>query len=153
MLGSSPTLEFGGERREGAYGHQHGSKPGTLAYGLTASPVGLAAGILEKFRAWSDCGGDPLRAFTADDLLTNISIHGFTQTVSSFQLYKEARRSPLRLSLGQRVLPPLGFAQCPPEMPHAARATWPADFSTSATEIMNTGGPSTAPARGKAWWN
>ena len=39
-----------------------GTKPQTLAYGLTDSPVGLAAWIVEKFRTWSDCGGDVERA-------------------------------------------------------------------------------------------
>lgn len=77
---------------------------------------------MEKFRVWSDCDGDPLRAFTADDLLTNIAIYWFTETISSsIRLYKEAGRSPLRLSPGQRVLPPLGFAQFPVEIPCAPR--------------------------------
>ena len=41
-----------------------GTKPQTLAYGLTDSPVGLAAWIVEKFRTWSDCGGDVERRFS-----------------------------------------------------------------------------------------
>ncbi len=126
---------------EGAYGHQHGTKPQTLAYGLTDSPVGLAAWILEKFRAWSDCGGDPLRAFTADDLLTNISIYWFTETISSsIRLYKEARRSPLRLSLGQRVLPPMGFAQFPVEIPCAPRDLVSRFFDVHQWTAMPRGG-------------
>ena len=34
------------------------TRPQTLAYGLNDSPAGLAAWIVEKFRAWSDCDGD-----------------------------------------------------------------------------------------------
>jgi len=45
-----------------------GTKPQTLAYGLTDSPVGLAAWIVEKFRSWSDCGGEVERRFTKDEL-------------------------------------------------------------------------------------
>ena len=43
---------------ENAYGNIQGTKPLTLAYGLNDSPAGLAAWIVEKFRAWSDCDGD-----------------------------------------------------------------------------------------------
>ena len=43
---------------EGAYAHQQSTYPQTLAVGLNDSPAGLAAWIVEKFRAWSDCDGD-----------------------------------------------------------------------------------------------
>jgi pimeloyl-ACP methyl ester carboxylesterase len=42
-----------------------------LAPGLNDSPAGLAAWIVEKFRAWSDCGGDVESRFTKDELLTH----------------------------------------------------------------------------------
>ena len=45
-------------REETGYQAIQGTKPQTLAYGLTDSPVGLAAWIVEKFRTWSDCDGD-----------------------------------------------------------------------------------------------
>src|SRR4029077_13306317 len=32
-----------------------GTRPQTLAFALTDSPLGHAAWIIEKFRAWSDC--------------------------------------------------------------------------------------------------
>ena len=43
---------------ETGYQQIQGTKPQTLGYGLTDSPAGLAAWILEKFRTWSDCDGD-----------------------------------------------------------------------------------------------
>ncbi len=55
---------------ETGYQWIQGTKPQTLSYGLTDSPVGLAAWIVEKFRSWSDCGGDVEQCFTKDDLLT-----------------------------------------------------------------------------------
>jgi hypothetical protein len=49
------------ERDEVAYGEIQATRPQTLAYGLNDSPAGLAAWIVEKYRAWSDCGGDVVR--------------------------------------------------------------------------------------------
>ncbi len=46
------------EKEEDAYGEIQGTYPQTAAYGLNDSPAGLAAWIIEKFRAWSDCGGN-----------------------------------------------------------------------------------------------
>jgi len=68
---------------EGGYDHIQGTRPQTLAYGLSDSPAALAAWIVEKFRAWSDCGGDPDRAFRRDELLTNIGIYWFSGTINS----------------------------------------------------------------------
>ena len=49
---------------EGAYAEMHRTKPQTAAVGLTDSPAGLAAWIVEKLRAWSDCGGELERSFS-----------------------------------------------------------------------------------------
>ena len=79
---------------ENAYGNIQGTKPLTLAYGLNDSPVGLAAWIVEKFRAWSDCGGDVESRFTKDQLLTNVMIYWVTATMpSAVRLYYESRRN------------------------------------------------------------
>jgi pimeloyl-ACP methyl ester carboxylesterase len=81
---------------EGGYVFAQSTKPQTLAYGLTDSPVGLAAWIVEKFRAWSDCKGDVEARFTKDELLTNIMIYWVTGTIgSSVRMYYENRRSDL----------------------------------------------------------
>jgi pimeloyl-ACP methyl ester carboxylesterase len=45
-------------KEESGYGWIQGTRPQTLAFALTDSPAGLAAWIVEKFRAWSDCAGD-----------------------------------------------------------------------------------------------
>jgi pimeloyl-ACP methyl ester carboxylesterase len=73
---------------EGAYALLQGTKPQTLAYGLNDSPTGLAAWIVEKFRAWSDCEGEVENRFSKDELLTNVMIYWATQTIgSSFLAY------------------------------------------------------------------
>jgi pimeloyl-ACP methyl ester carboxylesterase len=102
---------------ENAYGHMHRTKPQTLAYGLTDSPVGLAAWILEKFRSWSDCDGEIESAFTRDELLTNISIYWFTTTISSsIRLYREVRLNPNRLEPGDTIAVPAAMACFPKEI-------------------------------------
>lgn len=76
---------------EGAYAMVQGTKPQSLAAGLNDSPAGLAAWILEKFKSWSDNGGDLATAFDLHDLATILSVYWFTQTIgSSVRLYKEA---------------------------------------------------------------
>jgi pimeloyl-ACP methyl ester carboxylesterase len=47
------------QKEEMGYQWIQGTRPQTLAYGLTDSPAGLAAWIVEKFRAWSDNDGTP----------------------------------------------------------------------------------------------
>jgi pimeloyl-ACP methyl ester carboxylesterase len=103
---------------EGAYGRLHATRPQSIAYALNDSPAGLAGWIIEKFRAWSDCEGDVERAFTKDELLTNISIYWFTQTIgSSMRLYWESRQRPLRFAPDERVRTPTAIAHFPKEIP------------------------------------
>ena len=76
---------------ESGYQAIQGTKPQTLAYGLTDSPAGLAAWIVEKFRTWSDCGGDVEKSFTKDHLLENIMLYWVTGTINSAtRLYYES---------------------------------------------------------------
>ncbi len=78
------------DQSEGAYAHLHATKPETASFGLNDSPIGLAAWIVEKLHDWSDCNGDLETALTADEILTNVSIYWFTQTIgSSMRFYYE----------------------------------------------------------------
>lgn len=75
------------------------TKPQTLAVGLSDSPAGTASWIVEKFRRWSDCDGDVERRFTKDQLLLNISVYWFTNTIaSSVRFYYESARDPQALA-------------------------------------------------------
>lgn len=110
-------------RDEGAYAAEQGTKPQTLAYAMTDSPLGLAAWIVEKFRAWSDCDGDVERLFTLDELLTDISIYWFGHMLdASFRMYKENRLQPLVFEGPERVAVPLGVAAFPRELPTPPRS-------------------------------
>jgi pimeloyl-ACP methyl ester carboxylesterase len=100
--------------KEGAYMSLQSTRPQTLAYGLTDSPVGLAAWIIEKFRAWSDCNGDLRQKFTMDELLTNIMIYWVTNTAgSSAQRYYENAHS---LPAIGRIEVPTGIALFPADI-------------------------------------
>jgi epoxide hydrolase len=83
-------------RAEGAaYNQQQRTRPQTLGYGLTDSPVGQCAWILEKFQAWADCAGDPVAALGADRILDHVSTYWFTATAtSSARMYWEMAHAP-----------------------------------------------------------
>ncbi|MFJ8009488.1 epoxide hydrolase family protein [Streptomyces fagopyri] len=95
---------------EGAYGAMHRTKPQTAAVGLTDSPAGLAAWIVEKLRGWSDCGGDINRSFTKDEILTNVTLYWLTGTIgSSMRMYHANSAIPPQ-QLTRRVEVPSGFS-------------------------------------------
>jgi epoxide hydrolase len=99
---------------ETAYQEIQGTKPMTLGYGLNDSPAGLAAWIVEKFRAWSDSGGDVEKRFTKDELLTNITLYWVTESApSSIRLYFENRADN---GLQGRVNVPFACARFPGEV-------------------------------------
>ncbi|RSD13633.1 epoxide hydrolase family protein [Amycolatopsis eburnea] len=78
-------------RRTGSgYSAEQGTRPQTLGYGLTDSPVGQAAWIAEKFWAWTDHKGNPEDAVDRQKILDDISVYWFTATAaSSARMYWE----------------------------------------------------------------
>ena len=74
----------------GGYFQEQTTRPQTIGYALTDSPVGLAAWIYEKFQAWTDNTGDPESALTRDEMLDDITLYWLTNTAaSSARLYRE----------------------------------------------------------------
>ena len=111
------------QREETGYQWIQGTRPQTLAYGLTDSPVGLAAWIVEKFRKWSDCGGDVERRFSKDVLLTNVMLYWVTGAInSSFWPYYDRFHSPWPIGEDQRITVPTAYASFPREILHPPRA-------------------------------
>ena len=109
---------------EGAYAAVQSTRPQTLSFALNDSPVGLAAWIIEKFRAWSDCDGDVERCFSKDELLTNVMIYWLTETItSSMRLYFEDVRTPPQLQAGQRIDVPAAVAVFPKDLTRPPRET------------------------------
>jgi len=120
------------------YEHLQGSRPQTAGYGLNDSPAGLAAWMIEKYRAWSDCGGDLESRFSRDALLTQITLYWVTGTItSSMRLYYETHHESERLSPG-RV--PTGVAVFPAEMIRAPRAWAEARYDIVHWTEMPSGG-------------
>jgi len=123
------------------YAQIQGTKPQTLGYGLNDSPAGLAAWIVEKFRAWSDCDGDVERSFTKDELLTNIMIYWVTQTInSSERLYFESFRSGRFSAADAKVEVPTGCAIFPKEIIRPPRRWAEAHFDVRQWTEMPRGG-------------
>lgn len=126
---------------EGAYAAIQGTKPQTLAFSLMDSPIGLAAWMVEKFRAWSDCDGDLENAITLDALLTDISIYWYNGNINSaLRLYKENRLNPFQFAPGERVNVPLGVAVFPKELPMPPRSWVERVFTVERWTEMPRGG-------------
>jgi len=126
---------------EAGYQRIQGTKPQTLAYGLTDSPVGLAAWIVEKFRAWSDCGGDVERRFTKDELLTNVMVYWITGAIgSSFWPYYAFHHAAWVPSPAERVEAPTGIADFPREILRPPRAWAARAYDLRRFTTMSAGG-------------
>lgn len=65
------------------YSAVQSTRPQTLAYGLTDSPAGLAAWVLDKWRSWSDSDGDLDARFGRDALLTMLTLWWATGSIAS----------------------------------------------------------------------
>jgi pimeloyl-ACP methyl ester carboxylesterase len=107
------------QRDEGAYMHQQQTRPVTLAYGLSDSPVGLLAWLVEKLRAWSDSGGDLSSRFSDDDVLTWVSLYWLTNTIApSFRPYNDFYANGPKTP---RVTVPTGLAVFPHDLAQPPR--------------------------------
>jgi pimeloyl-ACP methyl ester carboxylesterase len=60
------------------------TRPQTLSFALTDSPVGQLAWIIEKFKEWIGSNRDlPEDAISLDTILTDVSLYWFTRTAGS----------------------------------------------------------------------
>lgn len=118
------------QRKEGAYAMIQSTKPQSLAHGLNDSPAGLAAWIVEKFRAWSDCGGAIESRFTKDELLTHIMIYWTTESIgSSFMPYYDFANASALTWIKEGVKKWTGSSRVP-----AAFALFPKDIGNPPRE-------------------
>ncbi|MBV1881734.1 MAG: epoxide hydrolase [Pseudomonadales bacterium] len=117
-----------------------GTKPQTLGYGLNDSPAGLAAWITEKFHAWTDCNGSIENAVNRDELLTDISIYWFTQSItSSMRLYYEVFGNP-KGGMAERIDVPTAYAKFPQEIMHPPRVWAEQTYNIQQWNEMDKGG-------------
>lgn len=97
-------------RWESGYSTQQSTRPQTIGYGLVDSPAAQCAWILEKFWAWTDCGGHPENVLSRDELLDNIMMYWLPAAgASSARLYWESFRhrdfSPITVPTGCSIFP------------------------------------------------
>jgi pimeloyl-ACP methyl ester carboxylesterase len=99
------------DSRERGYSAIQSTKPQTLAYALNDSPAGLAAWILEKWRSWTDTGGDVEARFGRDHLLTIVTLYWVTASITtSMRDYFDNRWRGISLGPDDRVRVPAGIA-------------------------------------------
>ena len=131
-------------QNEIAYQRIQGTKPQSLGYGLNDSPAGLAAWIVEKFHGWSDlpqgAEGDLNNSFTKDELLTNVSIYWFTQSItSSTRIYYENGKTPAQKPI-EFIDVPTGAAIFPAEIYITPRSWAAAAYDLVHWTVMPRGG-------------
>jgi pimeloyl-ACP methyl ester carboxylesterase len=130
LAGLRATQRF--RQVETGYVALQSTKPQTAAYGLTDSPSGLAGWIVEKFRTWSDNGGDVESALSRQQLLDEISVYWLTGTInSSMRLYHETLH-PDRLAPQPIPTVPLGHSAFPGELIRRPRSWAEAQYPSLA---------------------
>jgi microsomal epoxide hydrolase len=126
-------------KEETGYQAIQGTRPQTLAFGLADSPVGLAAWIVEKYRAWTDCGGDPRNALSMDEMLGNISLYWFTNCIgASFWPYYARLHGPWPVD--GTIAVPTGYCEFPREILRPPRSAAERVFDIRRWSVMPRGG-------------
>jgi pimeloyl-ACP methyl ester carboxylesterase len=96
---------------ERGYSAIQSTKPQTVGYGLTDSPAGLAAWLLEKWRSWTDSRGDLDARFSRDFLLTILTVYWVTGSITpSMRDYFDNRWTPVTIGPADYVRAPTGVA-------------------------------------------
>ena len=83
------------DRRFASHLAVHVLDPSTLAYGLSDSPAGMLAWMLERWARWSAHDGNLEHVFSKDDLLTHATIYWARNSIeTSMRVYANANRYP-----------------------------------------------------------
>ncbi|KAF2432527.1 epocide hydrolase domain-containing protein [Tothia fuscella] len=136
----------GQDRGSGAFFHVmiNAFDPQTLAWALHDSPVGLAAWILLRRRAWSDCNGDVESKFDKDTLLTHICLYWFTNSFIGSQLFCRASAFHLPMALANDIKPeisvPTAVAQMPKDLMYKQRSIVAAHSDLRQWTLFSSGG-------------
>lgn len=123
----------------GGYEHEQMTRPRTLAYGLSDSPAGLLAWLMEKYQEWSDCDGALSRRFSDDFILTQASLYWFTNAISTsfrpYWEYAQGMREPVK-----NVAVPTGVAIFPKDLSHPPRSWAERTYNVTRYTVMPRGG-------------
>jgi hypothetical protein len=143
--------------RESGYMHIQGTKPDTVGVGLTDSPAGLMAYILEKYSTWSynydteiiNHHDGSLDKFQRDDLLTIVTLYWMTNTITSSMRYYKCsltRTSSEWLEYNLFMYPtpkglPVGITYAPHELDHTPYSVLKQTYPTLCQyNILKNGG-------------
>ncbi len=110
------------------------TRPDTIAAALADSPAGLLAWIIDKYRDWSDCGGDLESRWDRETLLTVATLYWVTQSIgTSFQQY-----------YNYELNEPVPQIQCPPQSRSATSPrtrTYPRSLADESSPTCAIGAP------------
>jgi len=136
-------------KEEAGYSLEQGTRPQTLGVGLSDSPVGVAAWILEKFAVWADVPRDGegvpdlWAAFDETWLLTNIMLYLVERSfVTSTWMYKgRMLEGSGQFPAGTRIGVPTGVAAFPdPVFPPPPRSLVEKTYQVAHWTEMAKGG-------------
>jgi microsomal epoxide hydrolase len=117
------------------------TRPHTMAFAMNDSPAGLAAWLVDMFRAFSDCGGDVERSFTKDELLANVTTYWLTGTIASAaRLYAEWAEQKRTFPRPPRVEVPTGCAIYPRDVRRIPRSWAERRYAVTHWTQMPAGG-------------
>ncbi|WP_374198776.1 epoxide hydrolase family protein [Mycobacterium sp. MYCO198283] len=126
------------QKQDSGYAKQQSTRPQTVGYGLTDSPVGQLAWIVEKFWSWMDCDGHPENVLTRDELLDNVMLYWATASAaSSARMYWESFGV---WGSSVRVEVPTGVAAFPKEIGRPQREWCEANYHITHWTDMPRGG-------------
>lgn len=129
------------QAEESGYALQQATKPQTVGVALNDSPAGLLGWIVEKFRTWSDGGGDLETVLDRDALLTNAMLYWVTGTAaSSARLYRECKHGGLWDEPAEHVPVPTGVARFPKEILRYPRSWVERQYNVTRWTAMPRGG-------------
>ncbi|MDO8769267.1 MAG: epoxide hydrolase [Burkholderiaceae bacterium] len=103
--------------KEMGYFAVQSTKPQTLAFALSDSPIGFASWVCEKFRTWGDTHGDIESKFDLDSLITNLMLYLVTDSVGpALWMYRGRAQEAALGEPVPRVEVPTGIALFPAEI-------------------------------------
>jgi epoxide hydrolase len=96
--------------KDNGYAIIQATRPQTIGYGLTDSPVGQMAWIVEKFQGWSDCDGHPENIYTKNQLLDTVMLYWLTASAASsariyWHSFLNQQMDPINLPAGCSLFP------------------------------------------------
>jgi pimeloyl-ACP methyl ester carboxylesterase len=118
--------------------------PQTLAWAMHDSPVGQAAWLLLRRRAWSDSHGDVETKFDKDTLLTHLSLYWFTNSFIGSQLFCRASQFAQPMALANDIKPeinvPTALAVLPKDLLYKPRSLVAAHTDLRQWTLFPSGG-------------